>query len=367
MPASVFVYISPSSPPMYAHETATLLTVGRTIARLKQCEFRGLYSGQRRSPGMFFIPDEALVLDEAERLGIRAPTDLFGGGVPHVFVGTKAITHGLVDDNTARPDGWSPSFARKVSHVVLPGYTVFSATDARVAAKHMLGRGTVRLKRPLSCGGGGQRLVADVAEVEAFLEEFSKDELVTHGLVLEMNLDDVTTLSVGKITIDGIVVTYHGVQRVAMDNHGRLVYGGSDLLCLRGDWNTLDRLAMPPEVRLGIAQARQYDEATSDYPRFMSSRRNYDVAQGTDARGRRRSGVLEASWRSGGATTAELAALELFMQDPQLQGVEVSAVKHFGAAHEPPRDAVVHFQDEDPREGPLTRYTMVKRTLRQAA
>ena len=63
---------------------------------------------------------------------------------------------------------------------MLPGYTVFSANDARAAAKHMLALGTVRLKRPLSCGGGGQRLAADAVEMDAFLEKFSDDELEKH-------------------------------------------------------------------------------------------------------------------------------------------------------------------------------------------
>jgi Protein of unknown function (DUF3182) len=59
-------------------------------------------------------------------------------------------------------------------------------------------------------------------------------------------------------------------------------------------------------------------------PGFTVSRRNYDVAQGIDGEGQRRSGVLEASWRSGGASTAELAAMKEFAQDPTLQVVEES-------------------------------------------
>src|SRR6516164_4267548 len=41
----------------------------------------------------------------------------------------------------------------------------------------------------------------------------------------------------------------------------------------------------------------------------MASRRNYDVGQGLDAHGKWRSGVFEASWHSGAASTAELATL----------------------------------------------------------
>lgn len=129
----------------------------------------------------------------------------------------------------------------------------------------------------------------------------------------------------------------------------------------------LDRVPMSAGSRVAVAQARRYDAATGEYPEFMASRRNYDVAEGIDGTGRKRSGVLEASWRSGGASTAELEALALFMRDPGIQVVEARAVKHFGAGHEPPHRATVHFQGDDPRDGPIVRYTVVTGTFRQAA
>ena len=97
----------------------------------------------------------------------------------------------------------------------------------------------------------------------------------------------------------------------------------------------------------------------------MASRRNYDVAQGLDGKDRKRSGVLEASWRSGGASTAELAALREFAQDPTLQVVEACAVKLFGSGHEAPRNALVHYRGDDPDDGPITRYTIVTRKSRE--
>lgn len=360
--AGVVVYISPSSPPMYEHERATLCTNGRTIARLTGCEYGGIHGdGHRGCAGLFFVPDEALVVDEAAPLGIRGESDLFGGVVPYAFVGTKAISHELIEDGADRPAGWSTAFAKAAGEVTLPGYTVFHAGDARRAAERLLALGSVRLKRSVSCGGGGQQAAANLAEVDAFLEKLSPDELTTYGLVLETNLRDVTTYSIGRISIAGTHVTYYGTQHVAIDNEGHPVYGGSDLVCLRGDWDVLDRIALTSEIRLAAVQARRYDGATAAYPGFIATRRNYDVAQGVDDRGRARSGVLEASWRSGGATTAELAALELLRGDPELQLVEVRTAKQFGARAEPPRGAVVHFAAEDPRDGPILRYTLVTR------
>ncbi len=99
----------------------------------------------------------------------------------------------------------------------------------------------------------------------------------------------------------------------------------------------------------------------------MASRRNYDVGQGFDARGRRTSGVFESSWRVTGASTAEVAALTAMMQDPTVDVVHWSCVERFGALLEPPSGAIVHFHGDDDRHGSIIRYTVVTRTLHRAA
>jgi Protein of unknown function (DUF3182) len=356
----VVVYSSRLGLPLYAHERATLLNVAGAIAQLKRQEFAGWHDPGRCYEGCIFcVPDDTLMPDEAAYLDIRAPTDFFGGIVPHPFVKTKAITHELVDTTADRPLGWAPAFAKRVRDVVLPGYTVFSVSDACTAATRMLRIGPVRIKKTLGCGGGGQMVVTSIREVETFLESYPAGEMALYGLVLEAHLYSVATYSVGQIRIDDTMVTYHGTQRVTKDNQGRLVYGGSDLRCVRGGWESLAELPMTPEVRLGVAQARRYDEAMSEYPGFSASRRNYDVGQGIDNEGRFQSGVLEASWRSGGASPAEIVAFAAFMQDPDLDVVEASAVKEFGKNRTPPAGALIQFCGDDPQDGPTLRYAIV--------
>ena len=153
-----------------------------------------------------------------------------------------------------------------MSEIVLPGYTVFSAGDARTAAKRMLRRGGIRVKKPLGASGKGQSLVTTLQELDALLETYASEEMATYGLVLEENLRQVRTLSVGHIAIDGLTVAYCGAQRITKDNEGRSVYGGSDLICVRGGWDALDALAVEPDVRAGVAEAKLYDQAMSEYP-----------------------------------------------------------------------------------------------------
>jgi hypothetical protein len=355
----VVIYASRLGTPMYDHEKVTLNAVAGAIAKLKRGSFGGWCdASHHRSSHTFYVPDDTLLSEEATDLNIQSERDFFGGVVPHAFVRTKAITHPLIGDTADRPDGWSFVFSERVRGVVLPGYTAFSARDARLAAIRMLPLGPVRLKKPFACGGAGQTVITNLNEINAFLEVFPNKEMAEYGLVLESHLHQVTTLSVGKIVIDDLAITYHGTQRLAINNEGRFVYGGSDLVCVRGDWNALDRVPMNAETRCGVLQAQAYDKATRAYPAFIASRRNYDVGQGVDSNGQRRSGVFEASWRSGGASAAELAAFAAFVEDPNLQILEASTVKEYGTACGPPPGAVIHYWGDDPRDGPILRYTI---------
>jgi Protein of unknown function (DUF3182) len=307
MAGIVVAYLSRLGTPMLTHEKVTLEAVARAVAEIKHYEFAGWHDNARRhSDDIYFVPDDTLMRDEAVSLGIRSPNDLFGGVVSHPFVKTKAITHRLVSESADRPSGWSSIFEERVRDVVLPGHAVYSARDARIAAERLTPHGPVRLKRAVACGSRGQILIATADELDAFLDAFPSEELTATGLVLESNLHDVITLSVGQIAVDGGVVSYHGVQRLTDDNEGRAVYGGSDLVCVRGGWEALAELPITKEVRLGIKQAIAYERAMDAHPGFLASRRNYDVGQGLDAQGKWRSGVFESSWRSGGASTPRI-------------------------------------------------------------
>jgi len=357
----VVVYFSRFGKPLQRHHKVVLDLNAKAIAKIKRYEFGGHYNPAYDYSGpLFFVPDDTLLLEEASCLGIHSPTDFYGGVVPCPFVKTKAITHSLIDRHAERPLGWCTTFAERVREIVLPGFTAFSNRDTRMAARLMLMRGPIRLKKPLSASGRDQTVVTTLNELDAVLEKVSADEMATYGLVLEENLRQVRTLSVGEVAVGGLRISYHGTQRTVADNDGQPVYGGSDLVCVRGGWESLDALPMSPEVRAAVVAARRYDAATEELPGFTASRRNYDVAQGIGADGRPRSGVLEPSWRIGGASSAELVALTAFARDPSLKVVRASHVEEFGTGRRAPAEAIVDFQSDDPAWGPLLRYTIVK-------
>ncbi|WP_245435330.1 DUF3182 family protein [Microvirga calopogonii] len=343
------------------HERITRAGVAQRLATLTGFDYAGEYDPSARYPGrVYFVPGNTLVGLEAARVGITGEHDLFGGVVPYPFVATKAITHPLVEPGAYAPQGWSDQFACQVQSAVLEGYSVFTAEQAYAAGERLLEHGPIRLKPVHATAGRGQRVIRSLTELAEALAGVDAAERADAGLVLEENLAAVTTYSVGQVRVADLTATYYGSQRLTTDRTGAEVYGGSDLVVARGDFDALVRLPLSESICTAVEQARTYDAATSVFPGLFASRRNYDVAQGTNARGQWRSGVLEQSWRIGGATGAEIAALEAFRADPGLQVVHTSTFEVYGESQAPPPHATVYFRGVDEHVGWLTKYTLVR-------
>jgi hypothetical protein len=277
--------------------------------------------------------------------------------VPHRFVSTKTITHPLLDVPSHAPEGWCAEFPRRVAGVVLEGFSAFAAKDALQAGRRLLDRGTVRVKPGTGIAGLGQYTVDNAADLARALEAVETEEMARSGVVVEQNLTDVVTYSIGQVRVADIVATYYGTQCLTTNNRGAEVYGGSEITVVRGDFEALRRLRLPEDITVAIAQARAYDNAADEcFNGFYASRRNYDVARGRDATGRDRSGVLEQSWRLGGASGAEIAALEAFRANPSLRTVHATVREVYGEAPVLPCGAAVYFSGVDPNVGPFTKY-----------
>jgi hypothetical protein len=191
------------------------------------------------------------------------------------------------------------------------------------------------------------------------LAEIDGEEIQSCGLVFEENLTAVNTWSVGTCQLAGMTIAYLGTQHLTANNDGEAVYGGSDLYLVRGDLQRLLTHEVSHSARLAIDQARSFDAAVGEfYPEVFASRRNYDVAQGVDWQGTWRSGVLEQSWRVGGATSAELLAFTALKEDPGLAAVRTASVELYGDAHDIPPDAIVYFRGVDDRCGPMIKYAL---------
>jgi hypothetical protein len=341
------------------HECGSQNRVAARVAALLGYRYGGEYDVHAHYDlPLYFVPRETVSgLHEAALLGIRGEHDLFGGVVPHSYVASKVITHPLLGPGCAAPPGWAPAFGDLVRDVVLPGYSAFSRDDARAAGLQMLAGGAVRIKLASGIGGGGQTVAADAQALDEQLGALDDGQLREGGVVLERNLKQVITHSVGQVRIDRHLASYCGIQHLTRNNAGEEVYGGSELLVARGDFEALLALPHADTVRTAVAQACTYHRAAlSCFPGMLASRCNYDVAQGVDDSGAWRSGVLEQSWRIGGATGAELAALAAFQADPALRVVRAATTEVYGGAAPPP-DAEVYFNGVDRIVGAITKYT----------
>lgn len=344
------------------HEVETNRALARWLAQIVGLKYGGSYDPELHDgQDLYLLPTQTLVGAAAARaLGVKGPDDLWGGYVDHDFICTKAISHGLLNRHACAPDGWAPLFSERVRSVVLDGLSVFSFDDARPAAEHLLYSGPIRLKPIHACAGRGQEVIKSLDEFDAILARPEAKKLFSEGVVLEQDLDKVITHSVGQSFIGDKVLSYCGDQYLTEDAQGEQVYGGSNLLVVQGDYDDLLKLDLPDDVQLAIQQAQVFDSAADEaYPGFYASRRNYDIAQGLDSNGNQRSGVLEQSWRMGGASSAEIAALQSFVNDPRMRAIRVSSVETY--IDQPlPADAIEVYRGPAQGSDFLLKYVTVK-------
>lgn len=349
------------------YECETRAALAARLAALQGMGYAGIWEPVRHyAASLYYVPHDTLDAASAAALGIRDERDLFGGVVPHPFVATKAITQPLVDPDALAPTGWSHAFHARGPNAVLRGFTAFSMADARRAGRRLLAQGPIRVKPVRATGGKGQSVVAGQAALDCALAALEDSAALAGGVVLEENLEQVTTWSVGRLRVGELLATYIGTQHTTADNHGESAYGGSDITVVRGDFGALRALPLSEDARLALAQVRSYDlRAREIFQGLIVSRANYDVAQGVDAAGRRRSGVLEQSWRIGGATPAELLALERLAADPSLGWVRAECGEIYGR-YRAPSDADLFYSGEDPDVGPITIHARVLASGRAA-
>jgi hypothetical protein len=344
------------------HEVDTNRALARWLAQILGLKFGGSYDPHLHGDrDLYLLPTQTLIGSaQALQLNVKGSQDLWGGYVDHDFICTKAITHGLLSPDATAPEGWSPLFGERVRNVVLDGFSVFALPDALPAARRLLSSGPIRLKPVHACAGRGQEVIHSLDAFEALLARPESAQLFREGVVLEQDLHDVVTHSVGQSFIGDHVFSYCGEQYLTQDGQGEDVYGGSDLLVVPGAYDDLLKLDLPDGVREAIEQARVFDSAADEaYPGFYASRRNYDIAQGLDSEGQRCSGVLEQSWRMGGASSAEVAALQSFINNPGLRAIRVSSVETY-VDQALPADAIEVYRGPAENSDFLLKYVTVK-------
>jgi len=357
------VILNSDNDPIAFHERKRHESLAKIIADIKEYEFGAYYDpGGANNGPLYFVPHYTLVgAQAATAMGICCPDDFFGG-VPHWFVGTKAVIHNLANRHATRPAEWNTALSYAVSRSVLPGFTTFSPRDAYEAGTRLLARGSVRVKDVLAAGGNGQTVVRNAAELKVALQRFDERPADRWSLVVELNLEeDVTTYSIGQVRLSGIIISYWGTQRTTVNNSGETAYGGSRLNIVREGFDNVVSIAPNEDVKRAVEAAQAFDRAAPEsYPELFASRRNYDVAIGRDQRGQQHCGVLDQSWRIGGTSGVEIAAIQIFKERPAVKLIKGSSVNVYGHHAGSPDGAIVHFDDVDAEFGPMLMYTIIE-------
>ncbi|MGQ2908788.1 MAG: DUF3182 family protein [Aliihoeflea sp.] len=343
------------------HEHAGHDVLSRRLAALLGYAYGGELDSEVALAGSYLVPRRPLVGAEADSLGVADENAFFGGSTAESFMATKAITHPLISGAAIAPPQWSHALSVAVTPLTLAGFTAFARQDALEAGRMLFEHcGEVRLKQVYRDGGRDQEVFRNLPDLQAKLGKID-DKTIALGLVLEENLKDVDTLSVGQVRVPGCEISYFGTQSLTRDNVGQEAYGGSDLFIVRGGFDRLVTEAMTETVRDAIAKAVEFDSlAETHLNGFIASRRNYDIACGVGWNNVIRIGLLEQSWRIGGASGAEILALEAFSADPLLQNVRARTVERYGLGAIAPSDAMIIFQGNDPFIGNLLKYAVLE-------
>jgi hypothetical protein len=325
------------------HEFASLRVAAERVAQLLGMSCKVIRTDHGGGDGRYWIPAQTLLAGEAEALGIAGEGDLWGGVVPEEFVATKLVSHPRLSSACAIPEGWRE--LEGIEGCTLPGYAVFDRVDAAAAGRDLLEDGPLRVKCPFARGGHGQEVMATWGHFLSWLEA-TPDAVFRRGLTLERDLVRAVTYSVGTSHLPGMRIAYVGTQRNTRDQAGATVYGGSTLLVCQGGLDAMLAFVPAGDIADVIAAAVRYDQIVRGIYGVIASRCNYDVIAGMDGSGRRHIGVLEQSWRFGGASMAEVLAMERFRERPGLRWVVAETVESYGGAP-PPADAVITWTGGD--------------------
>lgn len=346
-----------SQPSDSRHVVASVEAIAARLAKLTGARLGSTAQHFDDADRTFFVPTFSLIRQSHPELDAN---QFWGGCVDQEFMTTKLATHPAWAEEDALPTGWKPQFARDLEGAALIGFSVFSYDHAARAGAFLLDKRKIRLKDPYASGGKKQSVVQNNHELEAFLRSLPESDF-SRGMVIEEDIENSSTYSVGQISLTGLTMSYLGRQYSANDRSGESVYAGSRLYVVRGDWEALrTRLRMPVAHRI-IESARRYDSAAEQHFGLVASRKNYDVLVGPVTEDGFCCGVLEQSWRVGGASPAEILALEALTADNSVSALKVVVRETYGAAPQLAADDFVVYAGEDDQGQPLHKYARIEK------
>lgn len=259
-----------------------------------------------RNEAVYTVPAVTLDPSRAKSFVAKTVDDFYGTKVEYLGHVGKAILHPVF--GKAVPSFYSSKFAQVVTDYTLPGYSVFTPEAAIEAYRQFPCRET-RVKLTNESDGLGQFTVKSEMELTKILKDLDPKMIKTEGLVLEPNLRDATTISVGYIILGSLPYSFIAHQKNDIAEDGRNRYLGARVLICKGGLRGLNLLpSLNSEEREAVAKADGFNEAYG-YFNPVASRLSFDCLFGQTENGESLSGITDITARLGGTCPALVLAV----------------------------------------------------------
>ncbi|MCA9373577.1 DUF3182 family protein [Candidatus Peregrinibacteria bacterium] len=261
----------------------------------------------------YYVLPTPITKEQGVQHGMTSSADFYGAMVDHLQHADKGQLHQVVPEADNIPAHYSAEFARAVREVVLPGYTAYSKEDAIKAylklKKELPDKNKIRLKDPSASDCDRQFVIESEDHLRAILDRIFHPFPFENGIVLEQNLNDVSTTTAGKVKVNGSTYQFIGNQvetSIPTSKGGtKMVYGGGDLL-VTNDFLPQNMLT-PDQQELTLRIGHTYDAYSTLTPHV--SRMSFDMISGIDSQGNEIHGITDPTMRVGGNDPSVIEAM----------------------------------------------------------
>lgn len=197
--------------------------------------------------------------------------------------------------------------------LVLPGYSIFDTanlSEVYIAAEQLFAKGltSLRLKEAAASDMAGQYPFTSLTELDSILQGSYAGQIPARGLVIEANLQNPTTVSVGEIKLSGKKFTTIA-QQIDIKHDGRTKFGGAKVQVLAGSLEENSTSS----CWSGIHQAAQFKRLQEELLGLQATRISYDIVSGTivmnNGQSQVCSGITDITGRVGGTDIASQLAI----------------------------------------------------------
>lgn len=294
--------------------------ISRRIAEYLEIPFFGEVRALK--PEGYSVPARTLLKSQARTAGIENRDQFYGAVIEDHGHVSKAVLHPTLNGKTEAPHFHSDLFVERVKDCVLPGFTVFSKEDAANAYENLVDQGyRVRAKKTRESDGMGQLDIRYRSNLLAFLKgSISDEEINQEGLVLEAQVHDPQTISIGYAIYGKDVFTFLAEQKNDKGEDGRDRYAGARVKVIKDtnlSFSTPNHLILNDNERRALEMAHKFHNAFS-YFNPLLSRISFDCVLGADHKGSPLAGITDITARLGGTCPALILAAQEFKKNPDV-------------------------------------------------